>query len=110
MANARIVLTTVGLLEKAEQLAGALVERRLAACVNIVGPIRSVYRWKDAIEREQEYLLLIKTTAERAADLAAAFSELHPYELPERIELTIDGGCNAYLEWISAQVDRDTNQ
>lgn len=110
MANARIVLTSVGVLEKAEQLASALVERRLAACVNIVGPIRSIYRWKDAIEREQEYLLLIKTTAERAADLAAAFAELHPYELPEQVELAIDGGSDAYLEWVSAQVDRDTNQ
>lgn len=110
MADAKVVLTTVGLLEKAEQLASSLVERRLAACVNIVGPIRSVYRWKDAIEREQEYLLLIKTTAERAADLAAAFSELHPYELPERVELTIDGGSEAYLNWLSAQVDRDSRQ
>jgi periplasmic divalent cation tolerance protein len=110
MANARIVLTSVGTLEKAEQLAATLVERRLAACVNIVGPIRSVYRWKDAIEREQEYLLLIKTTAERAAELATAFTELHPYELPERVELTIDGGSEDYLEWLSAQVIRDVNQ
>jgi periplasmic divalent cation tolerance protein len=110
VADARIVLTTVGLSENAEQLANALVERRLAACVNIVGPIRSVYRWKDAIEREQEYLLLIKTTAERAADLAAAFSELHPYELPERVELNIDGGSEDYLNWLSIQVGRDTYQ
>ena len=110
MANARIVLTTVGLLEKAEQLASTLVERRLAACVNIVGPIRSIYRWKDAIEREQEYLLLIKTSAERAAELAAAFAELHPYELPERLELNIEGGSDDYLEWLSAQVVREENQ
>jgi periplasmic divalent cation tolerance protein len=110
MANARIVLTAVGSLEKAEQLAGTLVERRLAACVNIVGPVRSIYRWKNAIEREQEYLLLIKTTAERAAELAAAFAEIHPYELPERVELTIDGGSDNYLEWLSAQVTRDSSQ
>ena len=109
MANARIVLTTVGIMEKAEELAGALIERRLAACVNIVGPIRSIYRWKGGIEREQEYLLLIKTTAEKAADLAAAFAELHPYKLPERVELNIEGGSNEYLEWLSAQVDRDAN-
>jgi len=110
MANARIVVTTVGLLEKAEQLASTLVERRLAACVNIVGPIRSVYRWKGAIEREQEYLLLIKTTAERAAELAAAFAELHPYELPERVELNVEGGSAEYVEWLSAQVARDADQ
>jgi periplasmic divalent cation tolerance protein len=110
MANARMVLTSVGSLEKAEQLAGILVERRLAACVNIVGPVRSIYRWKNAIEREQEYLLLIKTTAERAAELAAAFAEIHPYELPERVEVSIDGGSDNYLEWLSAQVTRDPSQ
>ena len=110
MANARIVLTSVGTLEQAEQLAGILVERRLAACVNIVGPIRSIYRWKDEVEREQEYLLLIKTTTERAAELAAAFAELHPYELPERVELAIDGGSDNYMEWLSAQVTRDSSQ
>ena len=110
MADARIVLTTVGLMEKAEQIATALVERRLAACVNIVGPIRSIYRWKGAVGREQEYLLLIKTTTERAAELAAAFAELHAYELPEQVELAIDGGSVAYLEWLGAQVARDTDQ
>jgi periplasmic divalent cation tolerance protein len=109
MANARIVLTTVASSEKAEQLAGVLVERRLAACVNIVGPIRSIYRWKDAIEREQEYLLVIKTTAERVAELAAAFAELHPYEVPEHVELAIEGGGEDYLQWLGAQVARDAN-
>jgi periplasmic divalent cation tolerance protein len=110
MADARIVLTTVGLQEKAEEIAGQLVERRLAACVNIVGPMRSIYRWKGVIEREQEYLLIIKTTAERAAELANAFSELHPYELPEHVELAIEGGGSAYLEWLGAQVGRDHDQ
>ena len=104
MTNARMVLTTVGLKEVAEKLAHELVERRLAACVNIVGPIRSVYRWKDKIENEQEYLLLIKTTAERAAQLQAAFKELHPYELPECAELAIDGGSAAYLAWLAGEV------
>ena len=110
MADARIVLTTVGLMEKAEQIAHALLERRLAACVNIVGPIRSIYRWKGTVEHEQEYLLLIKTTTERAAELAAAFAELHTYELPEQVEVAIDGGSVAYLEWLGAQVARDTDQ
>jgi len=110
MAEARIVLTTVGLMEKAEQIANALVERRLAACVNIVGPIRSIYRWQGSVQREQEYLLLIKTTAERATALATAFAELHPYELPEHVELTIEGGSVPYLEWLGAQVERDPNQ
>jgi periplasmic divalent cation tolerance protein len=108
MADARIVLTTVGLHEKAEELARALVDRRLAACVNIIGPIRSIYRWKGKTENEQEYLLLIKTSADRSADLAATFTELHPYELPERVELEIVGGSTDYLSWIFEQLARET--
>ncbi len=104
MTNARLVLTTIGLKDAAERLAQQLVERRLATCVNIVGPIRSVYRWKDKIENEQEYLLLIKTTTAHAAQLQAAFKELHPYELPECVELAIDGGSEAYLAWLAGEV------
>jgi periplasmic divalent cation tolerance protein len=110
MAKARVVLTTVGLLEKAEQIANELVRRRLAACVNIVGPIRSIYRWKDAIERDQEYLLIIKTTDDRASELGSAFAELHSYELPERVELAIVGGSVPYLEWLGVQVAREPDQ
>lgn len=110
MADARVVLTTVGLLEKAEEIANELVERRLAACVNIVGPIRSIYRWRGAIERDQEYLLIIKTTGDRASALASAFAELHPYELPEQVELAIEGGSVPYLEWLGAQVAREPDQ
>ncbi len=104
MTNARIVLTTVGLKEVAEKLAQQLVERRLAACVNIVGPIRSVYRWKHKVHNEQEYLLLIKTTTDHAAKLPSAFRALHPYELPECIELPIEGGSEDYLAWLAAEV------
>jgi len=104
MTNARIVLTTIGSQELAEKLAQQLVERRLAACVNIVGPIRSVYRWKEKIEHEDEYLLLIKTTTAHAAQLQAAFKELHPYALPECVELAIDGGSEEYLSWLTAEV------
>lgn len=107
MPDARIVLTTVGSSEKAEFMAKALVERRLAACVNIVGPIRSIYRWKEKVEDEQEYLLVIKTTGERAAELHAAFADLHPYELPEHVELSIEGGSVEYLAWLTAQVSRE---
>jgi periplasmic divalent cation tolerance protein len=110
MAEARIVLTSVGSTKDAEQIAEALVQRRLAACVNILGPVRSVYRWQGNIEREQEYLLLIKTTAKRASELSAALAELHPYELPERVELSVDGGSAAYLEWLAAQLERDPPQ
>jgi periplasmic divalent cation tolerance protein len=105
MAEARIVLTTVGDKDSAERIAGELVERRLAACVNIVGPIDSVYRWKGNIEREQEYLLVIKTTPEQAARLETAFKELHPYDLPERVEVSVEGGSEAYLGWIAGEVN-----
>jgi len=104
MTNARLVLTTVGLKEAAEKLAQQLVERRLAACVNIVGPIRSIYRWKHKVHNEQEYLLIIKTTAEHAAQLQSAFKGLHPYELPECVHLPIEGGSDDYLAWLAAEV------
>jgi periplasmic divalent cation tolerance protein len=104
MINARLILTTIGSKDRAERLAQQLVERRLAACVNIVGPIRSVYRWKQKIEHEEEYLLLIKTMAAQTAQLRAAIRELHPYELPECMELAIDGGSEEYLAWLAEEV------
>jgi len=103
MANARIVLTTVGTNAAAEKLAQELVQRRLAACVNIVGPIRSIYRWRGEVHNDQEFLLLIKTTAEGAAELRATLKEVHPYELPECVELTIDSGSEEYLAWLAAE-------
>ncbi len=104
MTNVRIVLTTVAFREAAEKLAQQLVERRLAACVNIVGPIRSVYRWKNKVQNEQEFLLFIKTTAEHAARLPSAFKGLHPYELPECVQLSVHGGNEEYLAWLAAEV------
>jgi periplasmic divalent cation tolerance protein len=104
MAEARIVLTTLADEQQAADFAAALVERRLAACVNIVGPIWSIYRWKGNIEREKEFLLIIKTTSEQASRLEVAFTELHPYALPERVELSVEGGSEAYLAWIAGEV------
>jgi periplasmic divalent cation tolerance protein len=104
MAEARIVLTTLNDEQQAEKFAEQLLNRRLAACVNLVGPIRSIYRWKGRVERESEFLLIIKTTSEQAARLEAAFKELHTYELPERIEVSVEGGSEAYLAWIAGEV------
>ncbi len=104
MTPARIVLTTIGQKQDADKLALQLVERRLAACVNIVGPIRSVYRWKQTISNEPEYLLIIKTTTEHATQLRSAFKELHPYELPECVELAVEGGSEEYLAWLAGEV------
>jgi periplasmic divalent cation tolerance protein len=87
----------------AERLAGTLVEKRVAACVNILAPCRSVYRWKDAVEHDEEHPLLIKTTDERYAELEAAIRAAHPYELPEIIALPIERGLPAYLAWIEAE-------
>jgi periplasmic divalent cation tolerance protein len=106
MTSARIVLTTVEQKRDADRLALQLVERRLAACVNIVGPIRTVYRWKGNISHEPEYLLVIKTTAEHATQLRSAFRELHPYELPECVELSVHGGSEDYLAWLTGEVSR----
>jgi periplasmic divalent cation tolerance protein len=67
--------------------------------------MRSIYRWKGNIEREQEFLLVIKTTSEQASRLEAVFQDLHPYEMPERVELSVEGGSEAYLSWITGEVE-----
>ncbi len=104
MTDKRIVLTTTGSADEAHKIANALVERRLAACVNVVGPIASVYRWQGAVENAQEWLLLIKTTQAQFERVRASISELHSYELPECIEIEIDGGSGEYLAWMGDNV------
>lgn len=91
--------------EEAERIADALVERRLAACVQIVGPVRSVYRWRGAVERADEWLCFIKTTFNCRDGILAAFRELHSYDCPELIAAPIVGGNPDYLEWLLAQVE-----
>lgn len=103
-SDKRIVLTTAGSMDEANKIADGLVERRLAACVNITGPITSVYRWQGKVERAQEWLLLIKTTAGVADEVGDAIKELHSYELPECVVLPIEGGSEEYLDWIGENV------
>jgi periplasmic divalent cation tolerance protein len=98
-----LVLTNLPDRETAERLAGALIEQRVAACVNILAPCRSVYRWKGAVQREEEHPVLIKTTAERYPALEAAIRAAHPYELPEIIAVPIEHGLPAYLAWVDAE-------
>ena len=105
MSEKKIVLTTAGSRQEAEKLASALVERRLAACVNIVGPMHSVYRWQDKVESAAEHLLIVKTTGALFESIAQAIRELHSYELPECIQLPIESGSAEYLEWIEKSVD-----
>ena len=104
MSDPKIVLTTTGSRQEAEKIAHALVERRLAACANIVGPIHSVYRWQGKVETADEHLLIIKTTAPLFDSIRQAIRELHSYELPECIQLPIEGGSDQYLEWIENSV------
>lgn len=100
MSNELLVLVTVPAREVGESIAEALVGEQLAACVNIVGPIRSIYRWQGEISRDDELLLLIKTTRARYAALEARILTLHPYEVPEVIALPIEMGSADYLAWI----------
>lgn len=100
MAKHILAVTTTGDEESAAALARALIERRLVACVNIVPGVRSLYRWKGAIEDDKEWVLLMKTRAERFDDLASALDELHGYDVPELIALPIEKGSAAYLAWV----------
>ncbi|HVP51401.1 MAG TPA: divalent-cation tolerance protein CutA [Terriglobales bacterium] len=105
MTDERIVLSTAGSEEEAGKIAQALVERRLAACVNIVGPVQSIYRWKGAVETAAEHLLIIKTTSAAFPRVRDAIRELHSYELPECVMLNIEAGSEDYLHWIQESVD-----
>lgn len=96
-----IVLTTLPAEGDAEKFASQLVEERLAACVNLLPPMQSVYRWKDAIEKADERQLVIKTTRARVGDLEARIRALHPYEVPEFVVLSIDSGTPGYLSWLA---------
>jgi periplasmic divalent cation tolerance protein len=101
MTSACIVLTTAGSREEADKLALALVDRRLAACVNIVPQVHSVYRWQEKVERATEWLLVIKTQTAIFERLRDTILELHSYELPECIAFDLSAGSQAYLDWIA---------
>jgi len=102
--DALIVLTTVEKLEDGESLARLLVERELAACIQILPPMVSIYRWKGNIEKASEVLLLIKTTREAYPQLEAAIKENHSYQTPEIVTLPIEAGSSEYLNWLAASV------
>src|SRR6267154_603631 len=104
MTDKRLVLTTCGSAEEARRIAQELIERRLAACVNIVPQIESVYRWQGEVESATEWLLIIKTTAGAFEQLRDSLSKLHSYHVPECIELAIEGGSATYLDWIANSV------
>lgn len=100
MTDKRVVLTTAGSEDEARKIARHLVESQLAACVNIVPQVESVYRWQGKIESAREWLLIIKTSAELFPAVREAICELHSYEVPECIALSIEDGSSEYLEWL----------
>ena len=105
MTDKRIVLTTAGSRDEALKIARQLVERRLAACVNIVPHVESIYRWKRKVESSQEWLLVIKSTAKKFAEVRDAIGQLHSYELPECLALSIEDGSTAYLQWLEESME-----
>jgi len=106
-----VVLVTCGSAKEARRIARALVEKRLAACGNILeAPVRSIYRWKGKVETAREYLLLIKTSRRRFAALQKTVKRLHSYDVPEIIALPIAKGLPEYLKWISECVGNESNR
>ncbi|HZV53293.1 MAG TPA: divalent-cation tolerance protein CutA [Rhodocyclaceae bacterium] len=98
-----LVLTNLPDAQAARAVADYLVSTRLAACVNILAPCRSVYRWQGKIENAEEVPLLIKTTADRYAPLEAAIQSMHPYELPEIVAVPLSHGLPEYLAWVASE-------
>lgn len=99
-----VVLTSAPSKKEALHLAGELVRRNLAACVTVAPRVQSVYRWRGKIENTTEWLLLVKTTRRRFAQVRKAIEELHSYDCPECIALPVTGGSARYLEWLAASV------
>jgi periplasmic divalent cation tolerance protein len=96
----RVIFVTTGSENQAIAIARALVNERLAACVNIVGPVRSIYRWRDGVEDDREYLLIIKTRALHYMKVETRVREMHTYEVPEVLALNADRGSPPYIKWL----------
>src|SRR5258705_2300363 len=110
MTDKSFVLHPWGSAEEARRIAQELIERRLAACVNIVPQIESVYRWQGEVESATEWLLIIKTTADAFDKLRDAIGKLHSYDVPECIQLAIEDGSAAYLDWITNSVGQTPHE
>ena len=100
MTDACLILTTFPNLEQAREIAAHLVERRLIACVNLLSPCESIYRWEGKICQEKEIPAILKTSEAKVKELEAVFHDLHPYEVPEFLVISPDSGSEAYLEWL----------
>ncbi|SRR5450830_1566326 len=109
MHQVLLVLTNLADAEQAQAIAAHLVEQRLAACVNILPAVQSIYHWQGVITHTSEITLLIKTTQTRYSEVEAAITKLHPYDLPEIIAIPISDGLPSYLQWIAAETSREMN-
>ena len=104
MSEQLVVLMTAGSQEEAEEIANTLVKEMLAACVNVLPGVTSVYRWEGKVQRDQEWLLIAKTTRQVLDDLVQRVQALHSYDLPEVVAIPVVGGNQAYLRWIDGEV------
>lgn len=105
MTDKIVVLCTCESEEQAERVARHLIDRRLAACVNILTRVRSIYRWKDKVEDAAEFVLLIKSRRDKFADLSAELKRMHSYEIPEVIALPVVDGSEEYLAWLDREIE-----
>lgn len=105
MTDKVIVFTACGTEAEAKSLARLLVERRLAACVSVVAPVQSIYRWENKIQESSEWLLMIKSRQDRFLALSAAIREAHSYEVPEILQVPVADGSAAYLAWLDAETN-----
>jgi periplasmic divalent cation tolerance protein len=103
MTDARVVLMTAPDRATAEALAQRVVEERLAACASVVPGVTSIFRWEGRVQRSEEVLLVVKTEADRVPELIARANELHPYDVPEVLALSVESGLPAYLDWVRAE-------
>jgi periplasmic divalent cation tolerance protein len=104
MTDKIVVFSTCASAEEAEKIARKLIETRVAACVNVLSPVRSFYRWNGAIEDASEWQLIIKTSRGRFADLRAELEKIHPYELPEILAVAVVDGAQNYLNWMEGEL------
>ncbi len=108
--NPVIFFTTVENKKKAQSIGNHLVKNRLAACVNIISNIESIYYWKDQLHQDSEFLLMIKSDASKKENIQKIFDNYHPYDLPELIMVTIDDGSVEYLEWMKQNLGKEINE
>jgi periplasmic divalent cation tolerance protein len=106
MTDYVVITTTTGTRQDAERIAAELVSRRLAACVQVSGPIASTFRWQGIVETAEEWICVIKTSRAQVAAIRTALAEIHPYEVPEFIVMPIVDGSEAYLKWLGEQLGR----